>query len=219
VTTVVAALLLTAGWHYARVWARFGDPFVANWDGRAAPVWWQDPGFRTPYDMVRVIDAIRNPFFAASDGILAGLYSSMWADAYAAGVVDVRLEPPPWRLPLVALGPLLGLPLTAALVIGWFATVRAAIVQRDPAFALVAALVACAAFAALWIGIAVPIGSITKAAYSMIVAGPLGVIAAVGLDWIAGPRRWSSALVLAFVVGWAALSFATYSLAWVPVSP
>jgi hypothetical protein len=216
VTTVVVALLLTAGWHYVRVWERFGDPFVANWDGRAAPVWWQDPGFRTPYDLVHVIDAIRNPFFAASDGIVGGLYSSMWADSYAAGVVDVRLEPPPWRLSLVALGPLLGLPLTAALVLGWFVTARAAIAERDPAYALTAALVACATFSALWIGIAVPIGSITKATYSMIVAGPLAVTAAIGLDRIAGQRRWTSALVLAFVLGWAALSFATYSLAFVP---
>lgn len=216
VSTVVVAALLIAGWHYARVWARFGDPFVANWDGRAAPVWWQDPGFRTPYDLIHVVDAIRNPFFAASDGIVAGLYSSMWADSYAAGVVDVRLEPPPWRMPLVALGPLLGVPLTATLVIGWLVSARAAVVQRDPASALAPALVGLAACAALWIGIAVPIGSITKATYSMIVAGPLAVLAAVGLDRVAGRRWWSSALVSAYLIGWAALSFATYSLAFVP---
>jgi len=217
--TVLAALILTAGWHYARVWARFGDPFVANWDGRATPAWWQDPGFRTPHDWIRVLGAIREPFFAASDGLVAGLYSSLWADSFAAGVVNAQLERPPWRSPLVALGPLLGVPLTLALVAGWIATARVTIAKRDPARALAPALVACAVLAALWMGLVVPFGSIAKASYLMVVATPLAVLAAVGLDGLAGRARWRSALVLGYVVGWAALSFATYSLAFVPGEP
>ncbi|MEW6267772.1 MAG: hypothetical protein AB1689_00575, partial [Thermodesulfobacteriota bacterium] len=126
VAVVLTSLLVVCGWHYARVAARFGDPFVVNWDGTAGPAWWQDPGFRTPYDFLRISGALLAPHFAASDGLVAGLYSSLWSDSFVAGVA--RLEAaPPWRHDLLVLGPLLGVPLTVALAVGFFVTIADAL--------------------------------------------------------------------------------------------
>ena len=48
VGAVVAGCVIVCGWHYGRVWARFGTPIVTNWDSQSGQgQGWQDPGFRT----------------------------------------------------------------------------------------------------------------------------------------------------------------------------
>lgn len=212
VAAIVVPLLVVCGWHYARVAARFGDPLVANWEPVAGRAWWQDPGFRTPHDFLRLSGAILEPHFAPSDGLVAGLYSSLWADSFVAGVARLAAAPP-WLHDLLVLGPLLGVPLTIALVVGFFVTSRGALRRRDPAAALAPALAAVAGLAALWMGVAVPHASMGKATYVMIVAAPLAVLAGEGLDRLAGRSRWRSVLVCTLLVTWALVSFLTYRAA------
>ncbi|MEW6269143.1 MAG: hypothetical protein AB1689_07575, partial [Thermodesulfobacteriota bacterium] len=94
--------------------------------------------------------------------------------------------------------------------VGFFVTIADALRRAAPAAALAPALVAAALGAALWIGVTVPHVSIAKASYVMIVAAPLAVLAAEGLDRLAGRTRWRSALVCVLLFTWAAVSWLTY---------
>src|SRR5208283_1185794 len=51
VSAIVVVCLVVCGWHYGRVWARFGKPIVGNWDALSGQEgqgqWWLEPGFGT----------------------------------------------------------------------------------------------------------------------------------------------------------------------------
>ncbi|PYT46283.1 MAG: hypothetical protein DMG45_00080, partial [Acidobacteria bacterium] len=49
----IAAILITCGWHYLRIWHHFGTPIVGNWDPTLGFPWWQDPGFHVASDYFR----------------------------------------------------------------------------------------------------------------------------------------------------------------------
>jgi hypothetical protein len=37
------SMVAICGWHYARVYHRFGNPLIGNWDPKLPFAWWQDP--------------------------------------------------------------------------------------------------------------------------------------------------------------------------------
>jgi len=208
---VVLGALVVCGWHYARVAARFGTPFAVNWgEPGVRSAWWQDPGYRTREDLFRLGPAIVAPTYAGKDGIVAGLYSSLWADSFGGGSAELEVAPP-WDRELLALGPLAGLGLSVAICIGWLLTSVAAWRARDPVQALSPALALVAGGASVWMGLTVPQVGTGKASYAMVaLTAPLAVLTATGLDWLAGHARWRSRMVLALLLAWAALSYSTY---------
>ena len=47
---LLAVCFAVCGWHYARIWLRFGTPLLGNWDIVSGFAWWQDPGYHTMAD-------------------------------------------------------------------------------------------------------------------------------------------------------------------------
>ena len=50
---LLAICFAVCGWHYARIWLRFGTPLLGNWDVISGFTWWQDPGYHTASDYLR----------------------------------------------------------------------------------------------------------------------------------------------------------------------
>jgi hypothetical protein len=42
---LLAICFAACGWHYARIWLRYGTPLVGNWDAISGFQWWQDPAY------------------------------------------------------------------------------------------------------------------------------------------------------------------------------
>src|SRR5947207_13706769 len=60
--------LTVCGWHYARIWLRFGTPLLGNWDVVSGFTWWQDPGDRTATDYLRFGRSLVHPLFSGFAG-------------------------------------------------------------------------------------------------------------------------------------------------------
>ena len=105
-TFVVAVVV--SGWHYVRVWARFGTPLVGNYDLASGFWFWQPPGYGTSEYLGRLGGALANPFFSALGSLPDGLYSTFWGDGLCSGV-GAWCYRPPWNYELMAAGFLLAL--------------------------------------------------------------------------------------------------------------
>lgn len=124
VTTWLRTLGLTllfcfvlCGWHYLRIWRRFGTPFVTNLGSGSSVTWWLDPGYRTVDDYLRFGSALISPLFSGFNGFWDSIYSTMWGDALCAGVNDLEYRLP-WNYDLMVAGYLLAMVPTALILIG-----------------------------------------------------------------------------------------------------
>jgi hypothetical protein len=72
------------GWHYARIWLRFGTPLLGNWDVVSA--WWQDAGYHTMADYLRFGHSLVNPLVSGFAGFADGIYSTLWGDGLCGGL-------------------------------------------------------------------------------------------------------------------------------------
>src|SRR4029077_10496755 len=104
----LAVCLTFCGWHYIRIWHRFGRPFVGNWEAASGFSWWQDPGYRTAGDYVRFGQSLIAPLFSSFGGFADGMNSTLWGDALCGGMPDM-ISRPPWNYDLVVAGYLLAL--------------------------------------------------------------------------------------------------------------
>lgn len=204
-----AAALAACGWHYARVWAHFGTPFVGGWDAGRGIGWWLDPGFRTPAHFLRFGRALVAPVFAGFDGFWDGLYSTLWGDGMLSGLASTAPLRPWWSQTLHPAGYLLALLPAAAVVAGFAATVWEWIrrpAARSGSLVLLATLV-LAALAAM--SLRVPAVAEDKASYGLLALAPLCAFAARGLGLLAGRSRWRAVAVGAALGTWAAVSGAS----------
>ncbi len=91
---LLAICFAVCGWHYARIWLRFGTPLLGNWDVVSGFAWWQDPGYHTMADYLRFGRSLVNPLFSGFSGFADGIYSTLWGDGLCGGLsLDRRLEP------------------------------------------------------------------------------------------------------------------------------
>jgi tetratricopeptide (TPR) repeat protein len=125
--TLLVCMLAVCGWHYARVWHRFGKPFVGNWDPVLARGWWQEPGFHTADWYIHFGESFRRPLFSAFSAFADGLYSSLWGDGLCGGSGELHVCPP-WNYDLMNFAFLLGAFGTVLLLVGC-----AAVALRRPA--------------------------------------------------------------------------------------
>ena len=82
---LVAICFAVCGWHYARIWLRFGTPLLGNWDVLSGFTWWQDPGYHTATDYLRFGRSLMNPLFSGFAGFADGIYSTLWGDGLCGG--------------------------------------------------------------------------------------------------------------------------------------
>src|SRR5438045_4674263 len=124
---LLAICFAVCGWHYTRIWLRFGTPLLGNWDVISGFTWWQDPGYHTAADYVRFGRSLINPVFSGFAGFADGIYSTLWGDGLCGGASSLSVA---WNQQPMAAGYLWALLPTTLILVG----IGIAIVQfiRNP---------------------------------------------------------------------------------------
>ncbi len=77
--------LAVSGWHYARVWARFGTPLVNNVSKEFGFGHWDAPGYSNAEYFLRFGRSLQSPFFSVLYSFADGAYSTLWGDGVWGG--------------------------------------------------------------------------------------------------------------------------------------
>ncbi|MBN2582312.1 MAG: tetratricopeptide repeat protein [Planctomycetes bacterium] len=195
VTMLVGALV--CGWHFVRVWLRYGRPIVGNWDAEYGHPWWQDAGYHTARYYLSFGRALIQPFFAGLYGFADALYSTFWGDGFVGGGTSVRYSPT-WNWELMSAGYLLALALVAAGLVGLGAAVVRLVRRPSAAWMLVLGTAAATLLSLIYITLKLPYYGQAKAFYGMAAVAPIVACIAWGLD-LAG-RRWLAGRALIWTV-------------------
>lgn len=185
--SLCGAAALVAGGFFLRNLVSLGRPMVTGWDRGRGHDWWQDPGFRSPAQLLHFDQGISRPIYAAVHGYLDGLYSTLWTDGMLSGFVPApELLRIWWNIDwLVALAPL-GLVPSLLIAVGGWLVLRATVDPRtnvNPGLVLAISAVASLLVAHFDLWLRLPVYSTCKATYLLGVAPAIGLIAAAG----AGP--------------------------------
>jgi hypothetical protein len=207
--TTFAVALVVCGWHYARVAAEFGNPFVGNWDEATGYAWWQDPGYHVAQDYARFGRALERPLLSAIASVPDALYSTLWGDGLTGGSGFPHITPP-WRIDWMAAGYALALGPCLALGVG---VVRAfADYVRRPRterLLLIAAL-GGTLFLLLGLTLRLPYYAQAKAFYGLSTLVPLAFFFALGFDALALRLRGLAPVGVAWLACWALVSLLTF---------
>jgi Flp pilus assembly protein TadD len=206
----VGIAVTICGWHYARVWLRFGTPLIGNWDPNAGFRWWLDPGFRTAHDYLHFGRTLSAPLFSGFAGVWDGLYSTLWGDGLCSGEASIWTAPP-WCSDLMSAGYLLALVPGLAILVGGVAFLVRWIRHPNLRDATILGLAFVSFMAVIFMTLQVPYYGMVKAFYGPGALLPLCVFAAVGLDLAIARARWSAPLLVILFGTWA---LASYGAQW-----
>ena len=211
VSLVLVSLLVVCGWHFARVWHRFGTPLIGNWDPRLPFAWWQDPGYHTGAWYGRFGEALICPIFSSITGFADGVYATLWGDGLCSGSALMNFRPQ-WNYDLMNAGYLFALLGTALLVAGIIVALARFIRQPTPEWFLLLGLVFAFAAAIGLMSLRVASYAQVKAFYALPALFPLCALAAVGWDFLAGK---SARFRFVLYVGLLAWAITVYSAFWI----
>jgi len=202
------AAVVVSGWYYARNWVRFGKLLVGGWDPVRGSIWWQDPGYRTPWQMVSFGRSLLQPTHAGFYSLADGFFASLWLDCNFSGLNDWETRSP-WNMTLLLAAPWPALLLSAAILAGLLRGIwcRDAGLRHALQLAGGSLLLYLAAFVLLWLE--VPAFSQAKASYTLGLTPAYAVLCVAGLDLLPSHRLVRSA-VIAFVVCWSVLVYGAY---------
>jgi tetratricopeptide (TPR) repeat protein len=199
----IAAILLTCGWHYVRIWRHFGTPIVGNWDPILGFPWWQDPGFHTAADYFRFGRALVAPMFCAFHGFADGIYSTLWGDSLGGGLSGLQTRTP-WNYSLMFGGYWLAIVPTVLVIVGVVVATYRFIVQLSTRWFLMLATTAAVLAALVFMTLSVPSYAQVKAFYGLAALVPFCACAALGFQFLTSrsrPLRFAvSALVFFFAI-------------------
>jgi tetratricopeptide (TPR) repeat protein len=204
---LLAICFTVCGWHYARMWLRFGTPLLGNWDAISGFTWWQDPGYHTLADFLRFGRSLVDPLFSGFAGLADGIYSTLWGDGLCGGLVSVNMA---WnQRPMVA-GYLLALIPTMLMFVGAGVAIIRFVRQPSRELFLLLGFCALVVLGLVFMTLKVPSYAQAKAFYALSALTPLCFFGALGWETL---THWSYRA--RFVVGtliliWAMNSFATY---------
>ena len=207
VAVSAAAGLLVCGWHYARVWARFGKPLVGNWgDTEVWQAWWQEPGFRTSAFYSSFGRALISPLYSGLHSFADGIYSTLWGDGLAGGLIQT-----PWNYDLMAAGYWVGLGMSVLVMIGGAFVLVKLIGGRSRAeWLLVLGMVFFYGFGLIWNTLQAPYYCSVKAFYGMSALLPFSALAAVGCDWLRQRHRAVATAVWVLLLVWCMTVYASF---------
>ncbi len=201
VAVVAATTALICVPHVVRTWRLVGAPVVSHTVLRGT-TWWQDPGYRTPRQLLTFGRGLTRVAYGGIDSVADSLYSTVWGNGFLSGMADPH-HASPWHWDLMACGLWFGLLPTAAIATGALAgRVRGG--RWFPVLSIglfVAALV--------WVYLTLPIYSCAKGSYLLSALPCAAVLTAAGLDRIMVGRR-SRAAVVGLLACWGATSYLTY---------
>ena len=210
VGAVVVACLIVCGWHYTRVWARFGKPIVVNWgDTELFRAWWQDPGFRTSAFYSSFGQALVSPLFSALHSFADGIYSTLWGDGLVSGMVDTAYQPP-WNYDLMGAGYWISLGISLLLIIGAALTLARLLCQFRAEWFLVLGISSAFAFGLLWITLENTSYCSVKAFYALPALLPFSALVAVGWDWLRQRHRVVGTAVWVLLLVWLMTVYASF---------
>src|SRR5438034_3588184 len=204
---LLAICFAVCGWHYARIWLRFGTPLVGNWDVVSGFTWWQEPGYHTSADYLRFWQSLVRPLFSGFAGFADVICSTLWGDGLCGVTGRLILA---WNQQPMVAGYLWALVPTALILAG----TAVAIVQfvRKPSSELFLMLGFCAAIVLglIFMTLKVPSYAQAKAFYGLSALMPLCFFGALGWQNLTrGHVRWRSVLGALLLI-WAMNSLATY---------
>jgi Flp pilus assembly protein TadD len=184
----IAAILMTCGWHYARIWHHFGTPIVGNWDPTLGFPWWQDPGFRVAGDYFRFGVALITPLFSGFNGFADGIYSTLWGDSLCGGLSGL-LSRTPWNYQLMVGGYWLALFPTLLVVIGAAVAIYRFVRRPSPEWFLLIGLAATVTVALIFMTLRVPSYAQVKAFYGLSAIVPFCGFAVIGWEMLTERSR------------------------------
>jgi tetratricopeptide (TPR) repeat protein len=204
---LVAICLVVCGWHYARIWVRFGTPLVGNWDVISGFAWWQAPGYHTALDYLRFGRSLVHPLFSGFAGFADGIYSTLWGDALCGGASSLAVA---WNQQMLVAGYLWALIPTALMVTG----AVVAIIQfvRKPSIELFVLLgfSAVLMLGLIFMTLKIPSYAQAKAFYALSAITPLCFFGALGWETLTQRSEHLRFALATLLLVWALDSFATY---------
>ena len=204
---LLAICFAVCGWHYTRIWLRFGTPLLGNWDVISGFTWWQDPGYHTRADYIRFGRSLVDPVFSGFGGFGDGIYSTLWGDGLCGGASSLSVA---WNQQPMVAGYLWALLPTTLILAG----MGIAIVQfiRKPSSELFLLLGFCTVvmLGLLFMTLKVPSYAQAKAFYGLSALMPLCFFGALGWETVTRARLWLRFILGTLVLVWAMNSFATY---------
>ncbi len=199
--------LTVCGWHYARIWLRFGTPLLGNWDVVSGFTWWQDPGYHTATDYLRFGRSLVHPLFSGFAGFADGIYSTLWGDALCGGASSLTFA---WNgQPMVA-GYLWAVIPTALILVGVVAAIVRFIRKPSSELFVLLGFWALLVLGLIFMTLKVPSYAQAKAFYGLSALTSICFFGALGWEVLTyGSRRLRFVLDMLILV-WAMNSFATY---------
>jgi len=209
---LLAICLTVCGWHYARIWLRFGTPLLGNWDVVSGFTWWQDPGYHTASDYLRFGRSLAHPLFSGFAGFADGIYSTLWGDALCSGASSLSFA---WnRQPMVA-GYLWAVIPTALILVGVVAAIIRFIRKPSGELFVLLGFWAVLVLGLIFMTLKVPSYAQAKAFYGLSALTPLCFFGALGWETLTHGSRRHRFVLAALLLIWAMNSFATY---WIILS-
>jgi tetratricopeptide (TPR) repeat protein len=209
VVTPFLTALAICGWHYARVWRRFGTPLVGNWDAASGYHWWMENGFMTSGYFLRFGRALAYPWYSGFTGFLDGLYSTLWGDGMWGGAPGPAYRPP-WNHELMATGFVLALVPTLLVLAGAALALIRFLRRPDPAWALLTGLAGATFAAMLLMVLKLPCYAQVKSFYGLIALIPFCAFGALGWETIQRRRRFVPVICATAFGTWATAGFASF---------
>jgi tetratricopeptide (TPR) repeat protein len=204
---LLAICFAVCGWHYARIWLRFGTPLLGNWDVTSGFTWWQDPGYHTAADYLRFGRALVHPLFSGFAGFADGIYSTLWGDGLCGGASSLTLA---WNQQPTVAGYLWALIPTVLLLAGAVVAIIQFIRKPSSELFLLLGFFAVLALALIFMTLKVPSYAQAKAFYALSALTPLCFFGALGWETLTcGSGRLRFVLGILILV-WAMNSFAAY---------
>jgi tetratricopeptide (TPR) repeat protein len=205
----LAVVLAVSGWHYTRVWARFGTPLVGNYDAASGYYFWMYPGLGSFGFLTRFGQSLVNPFFSGLNSILDGVYSTAFGDGLCGG--SAWPFRPPWNYPLMAAGYWLAVLPSLAVVVGLVSAVIKLLRRPRSEWFLLLGVLGGLAAATLFQILRYPYYAHGKAFYELSGLLPVCALAAVGIDLMAGPYPGPRAFIMALLLSiWTCTAYASF---------
>lgn len=204
---LLAICLAVCGWHYARIWLKFGAPLVGNWDAASGFMWWQEPGYHTVADYVRFGRSLLNPFFSGFAGFADGIYSTLWGDGLCGGAASLTLA---WNEQPMLAGYLWSVIPTILVLTGTVAAIVWFIRKPSSELFLLVGFSGVLVVAMIFMTLKIPSYAQAKAFYALSALTPFCFFGALGWETLTKKSTIPRIAFGVFLLIWALNSFASY---------
>jgi tetratricopeptide (TPR) repeat protein len=204
---LLAICFAVCGWHYVRIWLRYGTPLLGNWDVISGFTWWQDPGYHTTTDYLRFGRSLVNPLFSGFAGFADGIYSTLWGDGLCGGLSSLTAA---WNQDAMVAGYLWALVPTALILAGAGVAILQFIRKPSSELFLLIGFCAVIVLGLVFMTVKVPSYAQAKAFYALSALTPLCFFGVLGWETLTHGRARVQFALGALILVWAMNSFATY---------